>query len=142
VNEQQLARQVRIVVARLERRLRLRTASGLTPSQSSLLATLAKGGPLHINELARREAVRPASTSRSVDRLIELGLVQRTCDTDDARRHTVSLTAQGRTAATGSKDAATALVSSALDLRTPADLEALRRALPVLEAITEDLAEG
>lgn len=138
---EELARQVRLDVARLERRLRRRTTSGLTPSQSSLLATLAKAGPLHVNELARYEAVRPASTSRAVDHLAELGLVRRTCDTADARKHTVTLTAQGQAAAASSNDAAVTLVTSALHHRTPADLDALRRALPVLEAITAELAE-
>jgi len=51
----QFAAELRLVLGRLTRKLRVRTASGLTPSQSSIIATLAAAGPLHLGELACRE---------------------------------------------------------------------------------------
>jgi DNA-binding MarR family transcriptional regulator len=54
-------------------------------------------------------AVTAPSTSRAVDRLVELDLVQRTTDPDDARRQTVAPTPRGREAAANSDDDATRL---------------------------------
>jgi DNA-binding MarR family transcriptional regulator len=138
-NTTQFAAELRLVLSRLNRKLRVRTASGLTPSQSSIIATLAAAGPLHLGELARREAVTAPTASQAVDRLAELMLVRRTADPDDARRRTVALTPQGHAAAANSDEATTRLLAEALDRRTVAESRALREALPVLRAIVTDL---
>ncbi|HEY3716226.1 MAG TPA: MarR family transcriptional regulator [Jatrophihabitantaceae bacterium] len=135
----QFAAELGLLLGRLNRKLRVRTASGLTPSQASIIATLAAAGPLHIGELARREAVTAPSASRAVDRLVELELLKRTADPDDARRHTVALTRRGRAAAASSDDAATRLLAQALRRRTVSESRTLQRALPVLQAIITDL---
>jgi DNA-binding MarR family transcriptional regulator len=135
----QFAAELRLVLGRLNRKLRIRTATGLTPSQSSIIATLAAAGPLHLGELARREAVTAPSASRAVDRLAELDLVQRTTDADDARRQTVALTARGREAAANSDDAATRTLTTALRRLTMYEQGALHQVLPVLRAIVADL---
>jgi DNA-binding MarR family transcriptional regulator len=138
-HDAQFAAQLRLALGRLNRLLRVRAASGLTPSQSSIIATLAAAGPLHLGQLARREAVTAPSASRAVDRLVELGLVQRMADRDDARRRTVALTQQGREAAANSDDAATRLLAAALHRRTESESLTLQRALPVLQAVITDL---
>jgi DNA-binding MarR family transcriptional regulator len=122
-DDTQFAAELRLVLGRVNRKLRVRTASGLTPSQSSIIATLAAAGPLHLGELARREAVTAPTASRAVDRLVELELVERMTDPDDARRHTVALTPRGRAAAANSDDAATCLLAEALGRRTPSERE-------------------
>jgi DNA-binding MarR family transcriptional regulator len=135
----QFAAELGLVLGRLNRKLRVRTASGLTPSQASIVATLAAAGPLHLGELARREAVTAPSASRAVDRLVELELLQRMADPDDARRHTVALTRRGHAAAANTDDAATRLLAEALHRRTVSESRTLRRALPVLQAVITDL---
>jgi len=135
----QFAAELRLVLGRLNRKLRIRTATGMTPSQSSIIATLAAAGPLHLGELARREAVTAPSASRAVDRLVELDLVQRTTDADDARRQTVALTTRGREAAANSDDAATRTLTEALRRLTMSEQGTLEQALPVLRAIVADL---
>jgi DNA-binding MarR family transcriptional regulator len=138
----QLATDLRLTVGRLNRKLRIRAASGLTPSQSSILANLATAGPLHLGELARREAVTAPSASRVVERLVELGLVERTADPEDARRHILNLTRDGRDAAARGDDAATRMLAEALDQRTDVESQALQRIVPVLRAIIDDLHAG
>jgi DNA-binding MarR family transcriptional regulator len=135
----QLATDLRLTVGRLNRKLRIRAASGLTPSQSSILAT---AGPLHLGELARGEAVTAPSASRVVERLVELGLVERTADPEDARRHILNLTRDGRDAAARGDDAATRMLAEALDQRTDVESQALQRIVPVLRAIIDDLHAG
>jgi DNA-binding MarR family transcriptional regulator len=139
LHDAQFAAQLRLALGRLNRLLRVRAASGLTPSQSSIIATLAAAGPLPLGALARREAVTAPTASRAVDRLVELGLIQRMADPDDARRHTVALTQQGREAAANSDDAATRLLAEALHRRTDGESRTLQRALPVLQAVISDL---
>lgn len=138
----QLAADLRLTVGRLNRKLRIRAASGLTPSQSSILANLGAAGPLHLTELARREAVTAPSASRVVERLVELGLVERTADSEDARRHILTLTPDGRDAAVRGDDVATRVLAEALDQRTDVESRALQRILPVLRAIIDDLHAG
>lgn len=91
------ARDVRVVVGRLRRRLaELYDNRELTPSQTSLLSRLGKGGPATASELAAAERVRPQSASATLAVLEERGLVRRERDPDDGRRQLVSLTEAGR----------------------------------------------
>ena len=135
----QFAAELRLVLGRLNRKLRIRSATGLTPSQSSIIATLAAAGPLHLGELAGREAVTAPSASRAVDRLVELDLVQRTTDADDARRQTVALTTRGREAAATSDDAATQALTKVLRRLSTDEQGTLQQALPLLRAMVADL---
>ena len=133
----QMAAELGPTVRRLHRNLRLRAASGPTPSQSSIIATLAAAGPLRLGELAGREAVTPPTASKAVERLIELGLVRRQPDVDDARAHI--LTVPDRRAAERGDDAASRLLTDALAQRSETEHRALRHALPVLQSIIDDL---
>ena len=136
----QLAADLRLSVARLSRKLRVRAASGLTASQSSILATLHSAGPLRLGELAHREAIAASTASKAVERLLELGMLDQQADANDARAHILTLSAQGRRAAEQSDDAATALLADALAQLSPSEQRTLRQALPVLQSIIDNLA--
>ena len=136
-----LAGELRLQITRLNRQLRLRTASGLTPSQASMIAALNAGHGLHLGELAKLEGVAPPTATRTVDRLVELGLVIRTADAADARKLTVSLTDLGRETARRNNDAAITVLSEALSERTDDERAALRSALPGLQALVGDLTQ-
>ncbi len=137
-----LSAQLRLAINRINRKLRVTAAKGLTPSQSSTLACLAGKGPLSLGELARREGVTAPSESRIVDRLVDLGLVERQPDPEDARRLTIALTREGREAAMTGRDAATVLLATALERRSPDEIKALEAALPALQALVEDLQQS
>lgn len=136
----QLAAELRLSVGRLSRKLRMLEASGLTASQASILATLAAAGPLRLGDLARREAIATPTASKAVERLVELGMLEKLSDTTDARAHILTLSAQGRQAAERSDDAATRLLADALAKRSASEQRTLRQALPVLQSIIDDLA--
>ena len=139
VDELTLAGELRLQITRLNRQLRLRTANGLTPSQASMIAALNAGDGLHLGELAKIEGVAPPTGTRTVDRLVELGLVVRTADVADARRLTVSLTELGRDTARRNNDAAITVLSQALSERSDSERAALQSALPGLQALVGDL---
>jgi DNA-binding MarR family transcriptional regulator len=91
------ARDVRVVISRLRRRLRdTRDARELTASQISLLSRLDRDGPASASELAAAERVRPQSVAASLAVLEERALVERHRDPDDGRRQEISLTGAAR----------------------------------------------
>ena len=72
--------------------------AGLTPQQHQALLAI-KGAPgremLAVGEIAEALCLRPHSAVELVDRMTELGLVQRHADPDDHRRVWVRLTTVG-----------------------------------------------
>ena len=103
-------------------------AAGLTPQQHQALLAI-KGVPgrdaLAVGEIAAQLLIRPNSAVELVDRLAELGFVQRDSDPDDSRRVLVRLTAQAE---------AILHALSAAHLR---ELAAIR---PALEALLAQIA--
>src|SRR4051794_21523944 len=91
------ARNVRVVVGRLRRRLREVADTGeLTPSQESVLSRLAKDGPASASDLAAAERVRPQSVAATLAALEVRGLLERRADPADGRRQLISLSRAGR----------------------------------------------
>jgi DNA-binding MarR family transcriptional regulator len=90
-----LANALRPTIARLARRLRQQDRTGLGPTMTATLASIAKhGGPTH-GELASIEQVAPPTITAVVDKLEKLGLVTRETDTTDRRVTRVRATAAG-----------------------------------------------
>ena len=73
----ELASRLRLAVTRLHRRLRQQAVGGLTPSQSSALAGVAKLGSPTLGALAASEAVQPPSMTRVIVALEEMGYLTR-----------------------------------------------------------------
>jgi len=71
--------------------------AGLTPQQHQVLLVI-KGAPgretATIGEIAASLMIRPHSAAELVDRLVQLGMVERTTDPQDHRRVQVTLTGQ------------------------------------------------
>lgn len=83
---------------RLALRLRAeRTGDGLGSTGVAVLGQLYRRGPLTATEIAQAERVQPQSLTRVLAGLEEQQLIKRERDPDDRRRHTIELTAPGRT---------------------------------------------
>lgn len=131
---------LRLTVARLARSLRAGdAASGLTPTQSSLIATVDRKGPIGLSDLARCEGVNPTMLSRAVARLEEAGLFHRATDPDDRRAATVELTPGGRKLLRRLRDGRNDALRAQLAELSPAELRRLAAALPVLEQLADRL---
>jgi DNA-binding MarR family transcriptional regulator len=137
--EAEVAARLRMATGRLARRLRLSTAGGLTPSQVSTLAVIARHGPIGLGELADREAMSPPTLSRIVGRLLDLGYVRRQTNTEDRRSARVQLTPRGRRAVERMRAERTSLLVARLHALPADERAALVAALPVLEALADDL---
>ena len=91
-----LAGELRIAIGRASRRIRAeRGEAGLTDPQFTVLAWLTKEGPLTPGQLAERERIQPPSMTRTVNGLVELGLVAKAEHPTDGRQVVVSLTGAG-----------------------------------------------
>ncbi len=90
-----LAGRLRLAVMRLGRRLRQESATDVTPSQLSTLATISRLEPVTLGRLAAAERVRPPTVTRVVGSLEDVGLVERERDSVDGRVWHVSLTTRG-----------------------------------------------
>jgi DNA-binding MarR family transcriptional regulator len=131
----EVAARLRLSATRLARILRQQAELGLSPSQVTALATIAREGPLTLGALAATEHVTPPSVTKVVERLEELGLIERRADPDDGRRVVVVTTAAGgELLATGRarKDAILARRIAQLDVD---QLDRLAAALDVLDLL-------
>jgi DNA-binding MarR family transcriptional regulator len=129
---------LRLAVMRLSRRLRQQAGEDITPSQLSVLSSVARLGPLSHGELAAAERVKAPTVTRIVDALEDAGLVARKVDPADKRCSIVELTADGRRrleVIRSNRDAWLAKRMEALGAKERAMLE---RALPILERLVDD----
>src|SRR5213595_2962662 len=86
---------LRSAVMRLSRRLKhQRVDESLSPTEMSVLGTLARCGNATPGELARKEHVQPPSMTRIVAMLEEKGLARRDPHPQDRRQVVVSRTEQ------------------------------------------------
>ena len=87
---------LRIAILRLSRRMRLeRAGSDVTDGQLSVLFVLWKEGAQTLGSLAEHERVTPPSMNRTVNALVEAGLVTRGSAPDDGRKVLIEATDAG-----------------------------------------------
>jgi DNA-binding MarR family transcriptional regulator len=137
------ARDVRVVIMRLRRRLRevasTAQATELTGAQTSVLALLSKGeGSWTASALAASERVRPQSMAATVAALEAAGLVRRDPDPTDGRRQLVSLTEAGSQHAAGDQAARHEWLNRAMnDHLTEAERRTVIDAMALLDQLAQ-----
>ncbi|MES2093537.1 MAG: MarR family transcriptional regulator [Actinomycetota bacterium] len=88
--------ELRLAIQRLARRIRsMQADEPVTEGQRAVLFALSMNGPLSLRSLSEHERVTPPSMSRTINALIELGLVTRQSATDDARKVSLDLSPSG-----------------------------------------------
>lgn len=129
----ELAGRLRLANARLFRRLRQQSDTGLSPSQQSALASIEAQGPVTLGDLAVVEQVTPPTVTKVTSRLEEDGLVVRTVDDIDRRIVRASITAEGRRRLEHSRERRNAYLAARLDELGPDAVRRLGDAIDVLE---------
>jgi DNA-binding MarR family transcriptional regulator len=132
-----LASTLAVSVMRLARRLRQERDSDLTATQLSALGTIRRYGPLTIGALAAHERVQPPSMTRTVGCLLERGMVTREAHADDRRQVVVVLSGEGRSLLDAERRRRDAWLARRLRELSPEDRDVLRRAVPLLEGLTQ-----
>jgi DNA-binding MarR family transcriptional regulator len=136
------ADRLRAAIGKLSRRLRTTVASGgLTASQTSVLFTVVRRGPVGLSELAEVEAMNPTMLSRMTAQLCELGLIRREPRPDDRRAATVVATAAGRRLRRRVHVERTRVLSEYVHGLEEAEREALLLAIPALELLAGRVGE-
>jgi DNA-binding MarR family transcriptional regulator len=126
-------------VMRLERRLRRRSAGGVTASQYAALVTISKRRELTLGELAAAEGVAPPSMTRIAARLKQAGLVQRRPDPRDRRVALVALSPRGAELLREAFTRRELYLRERLEAMAPDELEVLARAAELMSRLA---AEG
>lgn len=131
--DEELVRRLRFSVTRLHRLLRQQDESGLTPTATAMLATIAREGPLTLGELAAHERVAPPTISKAVGKLETAGLVDRVPDPDDRRVCRVRLSTTGRRRFEQIRRRRTAWLAARLTELPPEDVARLAGTVELLE---------
>ncbi len=134
-----LARDLRVLIGKLKRRLREQTHLGdLTWSQVSVLTRLDREGPATVTGLARAEGMRPQSMGANISALQEAGLVSGIPDPGDGRQTLLSLTPLAREwLQVGRADRQNWLLRAIETHLAPHEQEELARALALLERLVQ-----
>jgi DNA-binding MarR family transcriptional regulator len=131
---------LRAVIGRLGRRLRSTSAgSELTPTQTSVLFTIVRLGPLGLGQVAEIESVNPTMLSRITAQLCDAGLISREASPGDRRAALVRATAAGRRMRERIHRERTAALGAHVEALDREQREALWAALGVLETLAEQL---
>jgi DNA-binding MarR family transcriptional regulator len=133
------ARDLRVLVGRLRRRLREQDgANDLTASQMAVLGRLLQDGPASTSGLAAAEHVRPQSMAATVGSLEERGLVVRNPDPTDGRRQLMTLSESGLGFVHVSRQARDEWLARALEERySDAERDVIVEALELLARLTQ-----
>ncbi|SES26756.1 DNA-binding transcriptional regulator, MarR family [Streptomyces qinglanensis] len=127
---------LRAAVMRLSRRLKhQRVDESLSPTEMSVLGTLARCGSATPSELARKEHVQPPSMTRIVAMLEAKGLVRLDAHPEDRRQKVVTQTEQAESMLAAARAKRNAWLTELVQELDEEDRATLRAAAPVLEKL-------
>jgi DNA-binding MarR family transcriptional regulator len=131
-----LANDLRLACQRVSRRVRFESTDELAPHLVSALSHLKKG-PRTPGELAELERVAPPSMTRTVNCLVEKGLVARDDHPSDGRSKLLQLTEAGRAVLDRIARARDDWMSSQLEGLTREEQKLLKEATRLLNQVLE-----
>lgn len=109
----------------------------MTMSQTKAMYLVLATGPMRMSELAHRLGVTNSTATGQVDRLVELGLLERHEDSADRRQVVVSATAHGSETLERFRELNSRRMREMLVRVDAADLPAIERALLILDAAVQ-----
>lgn len=136
------AARLRMVLARVARRLRREAGGDLSPTLGAALSTIEAHQPITPGELAERELVRPPTVTRIVAQLEARGLIAKVTDAADRRSSLISLTPRGAAALAELRSRGAVFLAEQLRALSAEELAALRVAADVLERIVAPTEGG
>ena len=135
---EQLEDDLRLAIMRLSRRMRAeRAGEDVTDGQLSVLFVLWKEGAQTLSSLAEHERVTPPSMNRTVNALVEAGLVTRDISPDDGRKVLIQSTETGLEIANETKRRRVAWFARQLATLTPGQRATIDAAIPILRELAD-----
>lgn len=129
---------LRIAIARLGRRMRLeRAKTEVSDGQLSVLFVLWREGPQTLGSLSEYERVTPPSMNRTVNALVEAGLIERSSVPDDGRKVVLTITDNGLEITRETKRRRAAWFAQHLEGLAPEEFAALEAATPILRRLAD-----
>lgn len=113
---------------------RFMNSTGLSFSQVNILMRLVHEGSAGVSEIGEKMGFTNAAASQAVDRLVQMGLVERTEDPQDRRARRLELTPKGRELIEKGIEARSKWVEAVTDSLTP---EQQARVVSALTLLTE-----
>lgn len=129
---------LRAAVLVLGRRLRQQAAGEeISAAEMSVLGRVFRDGEQTPGRLAKAEHVQPPSMTRTIERLVGRGYLQRTPHPEDGRQHLVSLTETGRQVIAETRSLRNRWLAEHAGQLTAGERRALRSAIPALARLAE-----
>ncbi|WP_225755166.1 MarR family winged helix-turn-helix transcriptional regulator [Actinotalea sp. Marseille-Q4924] len=133
-----LASELRVATTHLVRRLRWeRSSDAITDGQYGVLAALSTNGPMTPTALAEDQHVHPPPMTRTINALVEAGLVRRDPHPSDRRQVLVSITDAGEAEVRETRRRRTEWLAQRLARLTPEERETLARAARILRTVVQ-----
>lgn len=133
-----VAAHLRATVAPLSRMLRQNSGGHLTPTQSSVLGSIVRHGPISISDLATREQLSLPVVSKAVSALEDRELVERIKVPEDRRVCRIQVSEHGGEWLEQSRARRDSWLAERLAGLEPDELEALHAALGALQRLTDE----
>ena len=134
----ELGHQLRHTILRLARRVRAERADdAMSDGKLSVLFILANEGAQTLGSLSEHERVTPPSMNRTINALVEAGLVTRVADATDGRKVAIDVSDAGRRLVKETRRRRDAWFASRLNALTPEE----RATLDAAETILRRLAD-
>ena len=134
----ELAHQLRLTVLRLARRVRAERADdAMSDGRLSVLSLLANQGAQTLGSLAESERVTPPSMNRTINALVESGLVTRVADANDGRKVVIDLSEAGSRLVKETRRKRDAWFSARLARLSPEERATLDAAAPILRRLAD-----
>jgi DNA-binding MarR family transcriptional regulator len=128
---------LRVALVRIQRQLRAKSGADITPSQASALARIEQSGPVRLGSLAELEGTTAATMSRVIDSLADRRLIERVADPLDGRASLIRLSPEGGDLLHELRARNTEALRSALGRLSQEEQRVVRRAIPVLERLSD-----
>lgn len=130
--------ETRLAIQRLARRIRsMQGDESVTEGQRAVLFALSNLGPQTLGSLSAHERVTPPSMNRTINALVDAGLVTRVGSLDDGRKVIIDLSETGRTFIRETKRKRDAWFTKQLARLTPEQRAIIDSAVPILREIAD-----
>src|SRR6266498_249926 len=137
IPDAEIASRLRVALWRATRRLRRESDPGMTLTTHAALVTIEMHAPITPGQLAAHEGVRRPTMTRTIQGLLERGLITRAPDPLDGRVAWLQISPEGKRLLNRARLRSDAFLSARLKRLTQQERETLAKAAELLDRLAE-----